>query len=135
MPLRLIEIGAAIESVGNDSLSEQLFHNLCLNAIEAMSQGGELTVRVADLREAGGNYLLVEISDTGPGIPPELFDKIFNPFVTSKARGSGLGLAICSSIADAHRATLRARNHTGRPGCTFTIEFPAAGERPATIRT
>jgi PAS domain S-box-containing protein len=135
--IKLRRVGAVSSSpiAGNASQMEQLFHNLCLNAIEAMSQGGELTVRVADLREAGGNYLLVEISDTGPGIPPELFDKIFNPFVTSKARGSGLGLAICSSIADAHRATLRARNHTGRPGCTFTIEFPAAGERPATIRT
>jgi signal transduction histidine kinase len=120
---------------GNASQIEQLIHNLCLNSLEAMSEGGELTLRVADLREAGGNYLLIEISDTGPGVPPELLDKIFNPFITSKARGSGLGLAICSSIADAHRATLRVRNHTGRPGCTFTIEFPAPSERPATIRT
>jgi PAS domain S-box-containing protein len=120
---------------GNASQMEQLIHNLCLNSLEAMSQGGELTVRVADLREAGGNYLLIEISDTGPGIPPEILDKVFTPFVTSKARGSGLGLAICSSIADAHRATLRVRNHTGRPGCTFTIEFPASSERPATTRT
>jgi len=120
---------------GNASQIEQLIHNLCLNSLEAMSEGGELTLRVADLREAGGNYLLIEISDTGPGVPPELLDKIFNPFVTSKARGSGLGLAICSSIADAHRATLRVRNHTGRPGCTFTIEFPAPSERPATTRT
>jgi two-component system nitrogen regulation sensor histidine kinase GlnL len=120
---------------GNASQIEQLIHNLCLNSLEAMSEGGELTLRVADLREAGGNYLLIEISDTGPGVPPELIDKIFNPFITSKARGSGLGLAICSSIADAHRATLRVRNHTGRPGCTFTIEFPAPSERPATIPT
>jgi PAS domain S-box-containing protein len=120
---------------GNASQMEQLIHNLCLNSLEAMSEGGELTVRVADLREAGGNYLLIEISDTGPGIPPDLLDKVFTPFVTSKARGSGLGLAICSSIADAHRATLRVRNHIGRPGCTFTIEFPAPSERPATTRT
>ena len=134
--IRLRRVGAssAPPIPGNASQMQQLFHNLCLNAVEAMSQGGELTVRVADLREAGGNYLLIEISDTGPGIPSELFDKIFNPFVTSKARGSGLGLAICSSIADAHRATLRVRNHTGRPGCTFSVEFPAPGERPATIR-
>lgn len=120
---------------GNASQLEQLFHNLCLNAVEAMGHGGELTVRVADPREAGGNYLLVELSDTGPGIPADLVDTIFNPFVTSKARGSGLGLAVCNSIADAHRATLRARNHVGRPGCTFTVEFPVPGERPATIRT
>ncbi len=135
--IRLRRVGpASVPTIpGNASQIEQLIHNLCLNSSEAMSEGGELTVRVADLREAGGNYLLIEISDTGPGIPPELLDKIFNPFVTSKARGSGLGLAICSSIADAHRATLRARNHTGRSGCTFTIEFPAPSERPATTRT
>jgi PAS domain S-box-containing protein len=133
--LRRVGEGPYRQVHGNASQLEQLFHNLCLNALEAMSQGGELTVRVADLREAGGNSLLVEISDTGPGIPPDLMDKIFNPFITSKSRGSGLGLAICSSIADAHRATLRARNHLDRPGCSFTIEFPISTERPATIRT
>ena len=53
------------EIVGNSSQLEQLFHNLCLNALEAMTAGGELTVRVADLCEAGGSTLLVEISDTG----------------------------------------------------------------------
>jgi PAS domain S-box-containing protein len=133
--LRRVGEGPYRQISGNASKLEQLFHNLCLNALEAMSEGGELTVRVADLREAGGNSLLVEISDTGPGIPPDLIDKIFNPFVTTKARGSGLGLAICSSIADAHRATLRARNHYDRPGCSFTVEFPVTSERPAAIRT
>jgi signal transduction histidine kinase len=100
-----------------------------------MSAGEQLVVRIPDRREAGESYLLVEISDTDSGIPVDPEEKVFNPFVTSKARGSGLGLAICASIADAHRATLRARNHVGRPGCTFTVEFPVPGERPATIRT
>jgi PAS domain S-box-containing protein len=127
--------GSLHQITGNASQMEQLFYNLFLNAVEAMNEGGELTVRVADLSEAGGGSLLVEVSDSGPGIPADLVDKIFNPFVTSKARGSGLGLAICSSIADAHRATLRARNHVGRPGCTFTVEFPVPRERPATVRT
>ena len=77
--------------------------------------------------------LLVEVSDTGPGIPEDLLPRIFNPFVTTKARGSGLGLAICSSIADAHRATLRARNNTGRSGSTFTVEFPVITERAARV--
>ena len=112
--LRRVGIEPVPKIVGNDSLLEQLFHNLCLNAIEAMAAGGELTVRVADLCEAGGSTLLVEISDTGCGIPDHLLDNIFNPFVTTKSRGSGLGLAICSSVADAHRAILSARNHTGR---------------------
>ena len=73
---------------------------------------------------AGGTTFIVEISDTGSGIPDELIATIFNPFVTTKPHGSGLGLAICRSIADAHRARLRARNNGGRPGSTFTIEFP-----------
>jgi PAS domain S-box-containing protein len=133
--LRRVGEGPQRPVLGNGSELEQLFHNLCLNAIEAMSQGGELTVRVADLREVGGSSLLVEISDTGPGIPPDLTDKIFNPFVTSKARGSGLGLAICRSITDAHRAILRARNHVDRPGCSFSVEFPVVTERPAPVRT
>ena len=128
--LRRVGIESVPKIVGNDSLLEQLFHNLCLNAIEAMTAGGELTVRVADLCEAGGSTLLVEISDTGCGIPDHLLDNIFNPFVTTKSRGSGLGLAICSSVADAHRAILSARNHTGRPGCTFAIEFPVPDRRP-----
>ena len=100
-----------------------------------MTAGGELTVRVADLCEAGGSTLLVEISDTGSGIPDDLLDKIFNPFVTTKSRGSGLGLAICSSVADAHRAVLSARNHISRPGCTFAIEFPVPDRRPSTLHT
>jgi signal transduction histidine kinase len=110
---------------------EGLFLNLCLNAVEAMKNGGELTVRVADLSAAGGTTVLVEVSDTGSGIPDELMDRIFNPFVTTKPRGSGLGLAICRSVADAHRAIIRARNNVGRPGATFTVEFPVVAARPA----
>jgi two-component system nitrogen regulation sensor histidine kinase GlnL len=131
--LRRVGIERVRKIVGNDSLLEQLFHNLCLNAIEAMTAGGELTVRVADLCEAGGSTLLVEISDTGRGIPEDLLDNIFNPFVTTKSRGSGLGLAICSSVADAHRAILSARNHIGRPGCTFSIEFPVPDRPPSNL--
>jgi PAS domain S-box-containing protein len=134
LELRRVADGAPRSVLGNASQLEQLFLNLCLNAIEAMEPGGELTVRVADLSEAGGTTLLVEISDTGSGIPDDLLPTIFNPFVTTKAQGTGLGLAICRSIADAHHAQLRARNNVGRPGATFTIEFPlrvgAARARP-----
>jgi PAS domain S-box-containing protein len=122
--LRYVADGTPRAILGNASQLEQLFLNLCLNAVEAMEPGGELTVRVADLCAAGGATLLVEVCDTGTGIAEDMLPTIFNPFVTSKARGSGLGLAICRSIADAHRATLSARNNTGRPGSTFTIEFP-----------
>ncbi|MEK7371811.1 MAG: ATP-binding protein [candidate division NC10 bacterium] len=133
--LRQVADGNPRPVLGNASQLQQLFHNLCLNAIEAMKPGGELTVRVADLIECGGMTLHVEVSDTGPGIPEDLLPRIFNPFVTTKSRGSGLGLAICSSIADAHRATLRARNNPHRSGATFTVEFPVIAERAARVTT
>jgi PAS domain S-box-containing protein len=119
--------------LGNVSQLQQLFLNLCLNAIQAMDPGGELTVRVADLSEGGGNTLLVEVADTGPGIPEHLLATIFDPFVTTKPHGTGLGLAICRSIADAHHAQLSVRNNVGRPGCAFTVEFPVPAGRPARI--
>jgi len=122
--LRYVADGTPRSILGNASQLEQVFLNLCLNAVEAMEPGGELTVRVADLCAAGGATLLVEVCDTGCGIPDDILPTMFNPFVTTKARGSGLGLAICRNIADAHRATLSARNNTARPGATVTLEFP-----------
>jgi signal transduction histidine kinase len=131
--LRQISDGAPRQILGNASQLEQLFHNLCINAIEAMEPGGELTVRVAEAADAGAGTLVVEISDTGSGISAEILDAIFNPFVSTKSRGSGLGLAICRAVADAHRATLRAQNNTGRPGCTFSVEFPFLTPRQANV--
>jgi PAS domain S-box-containing protein len=131
--LRRVGEGVPRLVLGNASQLEQLFLNLCLNALEAMDPGGELTVRVADLSEGGGSTLLVEVCDTGGGIPDDMIEQIFNPFVTTKDHGTGLGLAICRAIADAHRAVLRARNNTGRPGCTFTVEFPVSVTTRASV--
>jgi len=131
--LRRVTPGPYRPVLGNAFQLEQLFLNLCLNALEAMDSGGELTVRVADLSQGGGSTLLVEVSDTGCGIPDDMAEQIFNPFVTTKAHGTGLGLAICRAIADAHKAILRARNHAGRSGCTFTVEFPVPSARPAGV--
>jgi PAS domain S-box-containing protein len=131
--LRLVGEATRRPVLGNASQLQQLFLNLCLNAIQAMEPGGELTVRVADLSEGGGNTLLVEVADSGPGIADELLATIFDPFVTTKPHGTGLGLAICRSVADAHHARLSVRNNIGRPGCTFTVEFPVPAGRPARV--
>jgi PAS domain S-box-containing protein len=133
--IRLRQVGEAARRpvLGNAPQLQQLFLNLCLNAIQAMGAGGELTVRVADLSDKGGNTLLIEFGDTGPGIAEELLPTIFDSFVTTKPHGTGLGLAICRGIADAHHARLTARNNVGRPGCTFTVEFPVPAGRPAPI--
>jgi PAS domain S-box-containing protein len=131
--LRLVGEATRRPVLGNASQLQQLFLNLCLNAIQAMEPGGELTVRVADLSEGGGSTLLVEVADSGPGIADELIATIFDPFVTTKPHGTGLGLAICRSVADAHHARLSVRNNIGRPGCTFTVEFPVPAGRPARV--
>jgi len=108
---------------------KQLFLNLLLNSIEAMGSGGEMTVRLARKDFQGAQWIVVEVSDSGPGIPEAVKANIFDPFFTTKPRGSGLGLAICRGITDAHRGVIRAESRTDRPGTTMVIEFPAAGGR------
>lgn len=104
---------------------KQLFLNILMNAIEAMDGGGQLSIQLRRQSQRDGAGLIVEVSDTGSGIPSRLLDKIFDPFVTTKPEGSGLGLSICRSIADAHQATIRAANNPGGRGATITIQFPA----------
>src|SRR5205814_1509834 len=95
---------------GDADQLKQLFLNVLVNAIEAMTSGGQLLVRVASRRTMGTQVVGVEVEDSGPGIAPHLMTRIFDPFVTTKERGSGLGLSICRGIADTHRATIYAMN-------------------------
>jgi len=104
---------------------KQLFLNLFMNSLDAMEEGGELAIKLTRRWRYGAPTLLVEVSDTGSGVLETMLDRIFAPFVTTKARGSGLGLAICRGIADAHRATIHAENNPERPGLTMAVEFPA----------
>ncbi len=110
---------------GDPAQLKQLFLNLFMNALEAMEPGGELTIDLRARSKHGTSTVLAKVSDTGSGIPESLLGKIFDPFVTTKARGSGLGLAICRRIADAHGATIRADNNARGRGSTISIEFPA----------
>ena len=110
---------------------KQLFLNLFLNGLEAMTAGGTLTVTVradrerGDRERAGRGIVTVRVTDTGPGIPREDLGRVFEPFFTTKSKGTGLGLAISRSIADAHRAALWAETGPAGIGTTFVIQFPA----------
>jgi signal transduction histidine kinase len=108
--------------LGDAAQLTQLLLNILMNAIEAVDAGGQITIRLSHLAEA--RQVLLEITDTGPGVPLELLPKIFDPFMTTKAEGSGLGLAICRGIADAHHAVIRVENHPTEGGLTVVLEFP-----------
>ncbi len=116
------ELGAEPCTVqGNHQELEELFLNLLLNAHDATPGGGTVAVELT----RGDTQLIVTVADNGPGIPPELLERIFEPLFTTKPRGSGLGLAISAGIAQAHGARLRAANRPSG-GASFTVEFPVA---------
>src|SRR6202167_1684367 len=108
----------------DESLSEQAFVNLIQNAYDAMSGGGVLQVTAERANDADRSGVEVRIEDTGPGIPAELREQIFNPFVTTKKTGVGLGLSIVSRIIDGHHGTIRVESGedtTGLSGARFII--------------
>jgi signal transduction histidine kinase len=84
--------------------------NLILNAAEAMGTGGSIRVRFGPPGDGDVRQLFLVISDTGPGIPVEVLDRIFNPFFTTKESGTGLGLAIVHRVVEAHDGTITASN-------------------------
>lgn len=99
----------------------QVALNLFMNAVEAMANGGRLTVITERLWE--GNEIQITITDTGTGIPPELLPNIFEAFVTNKQRGTGLGLTISYDIVIKHRGRITAENNPDQ-GSTFKIWLP-----------
>jgi two-component system, NtrC family, sensor histidine kinase HydH len=112
----------------DESLCEQAFVNLIQNAYDAMgSGGGALRVTAARANSSGRDGVEVRIEDTGPGIPAELREQIFNPFVTTKKTGVGLGLSIVSRIIDGHHGTIRVESDegaSGQHGGRFVVFFP-----------
>jgi signal transduction histidine kinase len=107
--------------VGDRPELEQLFLNLLMNAHEATPAGGMARIELA----VTSGRVIVAVVDTGPGVPAELLERVFDPFFSTKEQGSGLGLAICASIARAHAGRIQAEN---RPvgGAVFTVDFPLA---------
>ena len=116
---------------------DQVLLNLCVNARDAMPQGGRITISVAavaidsdnEKTHPGvlpGKYVCIEMADTGCGIPPENMEKIFDPFFTTKelAKGTGLGLAITMGIVRSHNGFLTASSEVNK-GTTFKVYLPA----------
>lgn len=110
----------------DDRLCEQVFQNIALNAYEAMeASGGKLRVEIFSATRGEVPGVEVVLTDSGPGIPPEICEQIFNPFFTTKSAGTGLGLAIVSKIVDEVRGSLQVESRPGQ-GATFRVFFPAA---------
>jgi len=105
-------------------LCEQVFTNLVLNAYEAMPEGGKLKVVAAVTLSDSHQGVEIDIEDSGPGIPPELQEQIFNPFFTTKKDGVGLGLSLVSKIVDDHGGWLRVTSNPGQGAC-FKLFLPA----------
>jgi two-component system, sporulation sensor kinase E len=99
---------------------KQVFVNLISNAVQAMSEGGSLTIDTGHEDE----FVFVRFSDTGPGIPPDVLGKIFDPFVSTRADGTGLGLTIVHRIVDEHDGHIEVTSEPG-VGTAFTVWLPA----------
>jgi len=115
----------AAKVAGDARALEQVFTNLIGNSVEAMSAvGGTLSIKLDQgVGPSRRSEIAVTISDTGPGIPDEIRERIFEPFVTTKAQGTGLGLAITKRIVTAHHGSIKVNSFPG--GTVFTIKFPA----------
>lgn len=100
----------------------QLLINLILNAAEASPDGGEILMKVHRMDSSAK----IEIVDHGVGMPPEVFQSIWNPFFTTKPDGTGLGLGICRQIVQDHKGTIQVRSKTGE-GTIVTLTFPKEG--------
>ena len=125
--------------LGDDRMLNQVFVNLLLNGIDAMSDGGVLTVRtrvtgcppsVQPLNPPGPSYIELEIRDTGIGIPPADLPHIYDPFFTTKANGTGLGLSIAYGIVCEHQGVIDVTSGPEEGSC-FRVSLPLLPETPS----
>jgi two-component system nitrogen regulation sensor histidine kinase NtrY len=121
-----LELDERLTPIAADAeLLHRAVSNLVLNAIDAMPEGGAMTL----LTRADGAKTIIEVSDTGSGLTPEECERIFTPYYTSKRHGTGLGLAIVQSVVSDHGGRISVQSRPGQ-GATFLIELPQNGNRP-----
>ena len=115
----------------------QLFTNLLINAYEAMQGKGRVVITASTMRQEDGGEgreaVRIEVMDNGPGMPPDVAERVFDPFFTTKAQGSGLGLAIVRKIVDAHDGQIDLRaagtGDAGTGGTLIRVTLPVTGSR------
>ena len=105
---------------------EQVLVNLAINARDAMPDGGELTIEVREQDDADGRFILVAVSDTGSGIPAQIVEHVFDPFMTTKETGSGLGLSSAYGTIRQCGGSIRIAHTGADEGTTIEITLPAA---------
>ena len=109
-------VGDNLQSVYDADKLEVVFDNIIMNAVEANNERGEVSIRIKD----NNNEILIEIEDSGSGVPQELMTKIFEPLFTTKQRGTGLGLASCKRIIEQHGGSISVKT---KPSI-FSIKLP-----------
>jgi two-component system sensor histidine kinase PilS (NtrC family) len=124
--IRRVAGEATVKADVDPAQMRQALWNLCLNAVEAMPQGGELRVGVHILApESGRSLLEITVEDTGVGITAAALTQVFEPFFTTKPQGTGLGLAIAHRIVEDHGGEIRVQSEPWR-GTRFTISIPVS---------
>ena len=111
--------GKPMPMMADPELLHRALSNLVLNAIDAMPNGGTVTLAA----HPKGDSVELCVTDTGEGLTPEECERLFTPYYTTKQHGTGLGLAIVQSVVSDHRGTISVSSATGR-GTTFTIDLP-----------
>jgi two-component system NtrC family sensor kinase len=113
-------------TLGDPSQLQQVVLNLLSNAQQAIAGAGEIRI-VTRAASAPAGWIELIVSDTGPGIPPDVLSRIFDPFFTTKSEGTGLGLSITQRIAHEHGWEIQVRSTPGA-GTDFMVRFPPVSE-------
>ncbi len=121
----LAEIDPSVVVAVDRAQMKRVFANLFTNAIQAMPDGGLLSVRADRIKKAHVSYWRIAVSDTGKGIPEKDMDSIFDPYFTTRKDGTGLGLAIVQRVVFDHKGNVWAESD-GSTGTTFFIDLPDA---------
>jgi signal transduction histidine kinase len=138
-----VDAGRGLTAFADPTQVRQILWNLLLNAVQAMPEGGEIRISVAEVVEepqeaasegrndakGRADFVEVTVADTGVGIAPEELERIFDPFFTTKPDGSGLGLATVHRIVEANGGNLRVESQVGE-GTVLRVRFPRREETP-----